>query len=236
VNSFSPYFSKSNAKDWKIMAIETTRKCKECKDLIVLEEGEFVVQKISQKEVYFHFECFVKNLVEKKKGGMEEGEARKVAEGLKVESREAVRDIIARNHLFGWLQRKYDIVVLPSYIFTKFDAIFKGEYKGQSKAIPAEDILDMFERKWEDLCKTYAWNTSKGNSMDALGRLNYDIAIILSKSTSYYKWKQENKATQQKLKEIQLENTNKIKYENIVSKPNNKQYVAVDINNIIDEI
>jgi hypothetical protein len=212
--------------------IQTTRKCKHCKDLIILEEYKFILYKDS----YFHYDCLIKSLVDKKKGGVSEEEAKGIAEGLKEESHQSVREIIARNHLFSWIQKKYDIVVLPSYIFTKFDAIFKGEYKGQSKPIPPEDILDMFERKWEELGKTYAWNMSKGNNMDALGRLNYDIAIILSKSTSYYKWKQQDKATQQQLKEIQLENTNKIKYENIVSKPNNKQNNVVDINDIIDEI
>jgi hypothetical protein len=205
--------------------IQTTRKCKHCKELIVLEDYGFILY----KESYYHYDCFVKSLVEKKKGGISEEEAKGIAEGLKEEGREATKDIIARNHLFTWVQKKYDLVVMPSYIYTKFDAIFKGEYKGMTRPIPPDDLLDIWERKWNDLSGLYNWNANKGKTMDATGRINYDIAVILAKSNSYYAWKDTQKQKDESIKEMHTEK--KFDYGAIAGKAklqSNENYIIDD--------
>jgi hypothetical protein len=178
--------------------METTRKCRQCKMNIVLETDDFLIHKDS----YYHFNCFVEHLTSKKRGASSIEDAKRQAEELKNESKNKVKDIIAKNHLFTWLQRKYDIVTMPPFIFTKMEDIFKGNYKGMSRPIPPEDLLDMWERKWDELCRLYSWNLSKGKSLDDVGRLNYDIAVILGKTTSYYAWKDTQKQKDESVKEI----------------------------------
>lgn len=203
------------------MGIQTTRKCKECKGTIILEESNFIETKISEKQfVYYHYECYVTKLINKKRGAVDEVEARKIADGLKEESKRNANDIIAKNHLFKFIERNYDLVVIPSFVFTKFDAIFKGEFKGQSRPIPAEDLLDMWERKWDELCQIAAWKRLEG-----IHRLNYDIAVILGKSSSYYAWKDRAKSKNEEIKELQKER--KINFDLLNSQTIQKKVVEV---------
>jgi hypothetical protein len=185
------------------MGMETTRKChyEKCKQKIVLETGDFVVN----KDYYYHFDCFVNSLMDKKRNQPTKEEAIQIAKQLKEESKDRVRDIIAKNHLYQWLQKQYDVVVIPSYFFTKMEAVFAGTYKGMARGIPAEDMFDIWTRKWNDLVKTYAWNVSKGNNMDGVSRLNYDLAIVLSKASSYYEWKEQQKTVKEEIQNISKE-------------------------------
>lgn len=210
--------------------IQTTRKCKYCKELIILEEFDFVLEGVS----YFHFNCFIDYWVNKKRGKVSVEEAKVYASELKEGCKESVKDIIDRNHLFKWLQKKYDLVVMPTCVFTKFEAIFKGEYKGMSAPLSPEDLLDMWERKWTELNSLYNYNIGKGKEIDNLGRLNYDTAVILSKSTSYFKWKQNQVITDIKKKEIQLENQNKVDYTKLEIKSDDNG--KVNIFDILEEI
>lgn len=199
---------------------------------MVLEEYNFVLY----KNKYYHFDCYVSSLVNKKRNPLEIGEARRIARELKDQSKDVVNDIIAKNHLYTWLRKKYEIIVMPSYIFTRLESVFKGDYKGMDRSIPAEDLLDMWKRKWSDLNDLYGWNVKKGKSMDSIGRLLYDLAVILAKTTSYYSWKENQKITEQKIKELQLENRNKINYDNINSKVKSKTNNSFELNELIDEV
>ncbi|MGE5411722.1 MAG: hypothetical protein ACM3MI_12245 [Clostridiales bacterium] len=213
------------------MGIQTTRKCFECKGMIVLEDDKFIYDKN-----YFHYECYVKSLMNKKRKPLEESEARTKADELIEESKRNASDIIAKNHLFKWLMRHYNLVVLPNYIYTKLDAIFDGTYKGLTQSISAEDFLDMIERKWNDLCGLYDYNISIGKKMDDVGRLNYDIAVILAKSTSYYKWKRQQEINKKENEEL-------IASLNTKMNSNNKNKIAVieksdsnDLSSYLEEI
>lgn len=173
---------------------ETTRKCGECKNLITLEKDGFVIE----KDIYYHDECLVKflsNPRRRKKLTIEE--AKKHVEGLKEWSKDHVTELIEKDKLFKWIQRKYDIVTMPSGIFTRLESVFSGTYRGMSRSIPPADILDMWQRKWNDMVKTYSYNVSIGKKMDNIGRVYYDLAIVLAKSDSYYKWKEKTKTKEQ---------------------------------------
>lgn len=160
---------------------------------MVLEKDDFV----SYKDSYYHSSCLIEELVGKKRRGLPESEANKLVESLKAETQAKAKEIIDRNHLYTWLQRKYDLVIIPSYVFQKFEAIYKGEFKGQAQPIPPDDLLDMFQRKWDELCQLANWKRLEG-----VNRLNYDIAVILGKSTSYYRWKDQQKSKEEEIKEL----------------------------------
>jgi hypothetical protein len=217
--------------------IQTTRKCKECGELVVLEEFNFVYNESNKR--YIHYDCFVGSLTNRKNKPLEVEEAQKIANELKNDDgiRKMAEGLIGRNHLYKWLQKKYELVVMPSSIFTKFEDVFKGRYKGMDRGVPPEDLLDMWKRKWADLNNLYAWNLSKGKEFDPDGRIHYDLAVILAKTTSYYEWRENCKMTELKRKEIESENKNRIDYKKIKPKPvsikNNEDFSFDDI---LDEI
>ena len=157
-----------------------------------------------------------------------EPEAIAMADELVVSTKQHIRDIVNKERLYYFIQTNYDIVVIPSYVFTKLEAIYKGTYKGMSRPIPPEDFLDMLEQKWNELCKLAAWKQIS----DQIGRLNYDIAVILGMSTKYYKWKDSQKTKAQEIKEM---NSKKQTNYELIGKKSTEKNIATTENYIIDE-
>jgi len=111
------------------------------------------------------------------------------------------KETFDRKILFDFLQTKYGISKLPKHFFIKMSNIFNGKLKGLSKPIPPEHMYDMWIQKSNYLDKVYANNISKGKKMDGYLRLNYDLAILISKYDSYLSW-----LDKQKAEEMQNEN------------------------------
>jgi hypothetical protein len=99
-----------------------------------------------------------------------------------------------RKTLYSYLQEKYNIVKLPKQFFIKMSNIFKGNLNGLSKPIPPEHMYDMWVRKSNYLDKVYMNNITKGRKMDGYVRLNYDLAIIISKYEDYLSWLDKQKS------------------------------------------
>lgn len=178
---------------------ETARKCGECKKLINIEKDEFVIE----KDIYYHDNCLIRFLSSpKRRKKITMAEAQKHVEELKEWSKKHVTELIEKDKLFKWIQRKYDIVTMPSGIFTRLEAVFSGTYRGMSRGIPPMDLLDIWQRKWNDMIKTYSYNVSIGKQMDNISRVYYDLAIVLSKSDSYYRWKEKQSQKQEEIREI----------------------------------
>ena len=169
------------------------RKCAYCHDEVFLEKTRFVFC----KKQYFHYECFVEKLTKSKKNVCSLERAIEVADKAMVQGYADSENILFKEKLYKFIQQKYDINILPSFYFRKLQAVFSGEYKTMKRGIPPEDLLDMWKRKSDSLDKTYMYNRAKGNSMDRTGRINYDLAILLSMSDSYYDWKEKQKIVNQ---------------------------------------
>lgn len=108
----------------------------------------------------------------------------------------------------------------------------KGNYKGQGKPIPFEDLLDMWERKMPYLTRTYQKNCDKGKRIDGIARVMYDLAILMSKYDSYLEWKSMNET--QKTTEITAARSEKIEYKNVT---NTVEKIENDnMNDILDDI
>lgn len=99
-----------------------------------------------------------------------------------------------KKKLYDYLQEKYSISKLPKQFFIKMANIYKGKLQGLSKPIPPEHIYDMWVRKSKYLDNIYFRNFSRGKKMDSYVRLNYDLAILLSKYDDYLKWLDKQKA------------------------------------------
>jgi hypothetical protein len=188
------------------MEIKTTRKCKKCKDLITLEYDKFTLY----KEGYYHNDCFIESINEKRKRKLTQGEIMVMMDMLQEKNKNKIKDIIDKNHLFEYVTRKYELIYKPKYIYIKFEQVFNGTYKNLSEVVSPEDLLDMWQRKESYLDKTYQWKISKGETMDGLGRMFYDLSIVLSKVSSYRKWQDEQKA--QKNKDKIIESSTNIDY------------------------
>jgi hypothetical protein len=177
------------------MEIQTTRKCHLCKEKIVLENDKFVLYK---NEEYYHYDCFITFMNDKKRNKLSQEEILELAKKLQLQSNDKIKKIISENHLYKYLEKRYELVYTPSFIFVKFNSVFNGTYKNLTEPVCAEDLLDMWIRKESYLDKTYQWKLSKGESMDGIGRMWYDLAILMSKVSGYRKWKDEQRANENK--------------------------------------
>lgn len=99
-----------------------------------------------------------------------------------------------RKILFDYLQEKYGVTKLPKHFFIKMSNIFRGKLNGLLKPISPEHMYDMWIRKSSYLDKINSNNISKGKKLDNYARLNYDLAIIISKYEDYLSWLDRQKA------------------------------------------
>ena len=192
------------------MAIQTTRKCGECKENIVLEEYNFV----TAKKIYYHFACYVNKRVNAKRNPLTVPQALEIAEELKPESSAKAKILIDKNHLYKWLQRAYELVVIHGKFYQKMEEIYSGRYRGLSEGIPPEDILYIWKKKKAEFDETNAYQRNKGKIIDGASRLDYDLAGVLSKYDSYKKWKKEHKIDALAIQN--LKNEKKIDYNKIL--------------------
>lgn len=215
------------------MEISITRICKYCKVKVNLETEQFIYH----KKRYYHFNCAVNEQMDRKNNKLSQEECIEKFIKIQNENKKETDIIISKEKLFKWLQYTYDTVVLPSYFYIKMDEIFSGIYKGLNKGIPADDLLDMWKRKLNELDKVNNQNNRKGKVLIGVARIQYDLAILLNKYDSYLKWKEDQKLFENEKQNIINEvNKPKIDY-NIISKSiENNQDLDTNINDLLDEV
>ena len=133
-----------------------------------------------------------------------------------------------------WLYREYEISFLPKYFFINLDKVYKGTYKNLTKPVPVEDLWDMWKRKMPYLQKVNK-NIRMGKKIDGMARINYDMAIVLSKYDSYLEWKEQQ---QQALLEEARKKEQTVDYDKVYNnaQPVSKKNTQINIDSIIDEI
>lgn len=139
-----------------------------------------------------------------------------------------------RLQLSDFIYREYDVSFLPKHFFINLDKVYKGTYKNLNKPVPVEDLLDMWQQKMDYLNKVADHNRQMGKKIEGIARINYDLAILLSKYDSYCEWKAKKASEKQELKQSTTSQT--IKITNMIA----SKYAAInndsDISSIIDEI
>lgn len=110
---------------------------------------------------------------------------------------------VTQKTVTDWLYETYDISFLPKYFFMNLSKVSKGTYKGLNKPVSWSDLLDMWQRKLPYLEKVNLKNAQQGKIIEGMARINYDLAIILSKYDSYCAWKEEREAEHKKMIEEQ---------------------------------
>ena len=85
------------------------------------------------------------------------------------------------------------------------------------------------------LLKVYDKNCRSGKTLEGMSRINYDMAIILSKYDSYLSWKERQKQAQ--ADETSNNSVTAIDYIKIAQTPVSTPSTAqININSILDEI
>ena len=216
-----------------MISINITRKCKYCKEYLNIERDSFVYY----RKRYYHFDCAVNEQLTRKNNKLSKEQCVDKFTQLQNENREEINNIINKERLYKWLQNTYNTVVLPSYFYIKMDEIFSGIYKGLSKDIPPEDLLDMWKRKKNELDRINNSNSRKGKNLIGVARINYDLAILLNKYDSYLKWKEDQKLLENEKQNIINEaNKPKINYDLINKSVEKNKNTSTNINDLLDEV
>jgi len=167
-----------------LLHYKTMRKCLVCKEYITLEdEWDNIVHYSGQVKTVsgvYHKNCFMKH--------WENGKIRKeerCVERLLSDSQDELFNLMCKNHLYKYFQQKYDVIMLPSYIFTKLEQIFTGKFKQMSRAIPPSHLLEMFERK-----ESYLDGIYHKEKLDGVSLVNYNLAVLIAKYPKFLEWKE----------------------------------------------
>lgn len=157
---------------------------------------------------------------------------RKIAE-LREKTRALLDNQTAKDSLYTYLEEHYNVSFFPKYFFIKMTSIFDGSFKGLTQPIPASDLLDMFQQRQFKLDKDAAkrWGS---NQPEPIGRINYDLAVLMGKYGSYLMWKKSKEAEQKEV-EKQIAN-NKLYSDAFVSAPIKKEKQKESLADIIDDL
>lgn len=216
-----------------------TRKCSICKEPIYINDinEDFFITSKNEVRSYTHTNCYIQKQTTKKRSPKTIEECQEYIEQCKQNNKAIEKKKSIKNELYEFLFDMYDISYFPQYFYVKMDSIYKGTMKNLSKPVPPEDLLDMWKQKKNYLDKVAEQNRKKGNEIFGVNRVNYDLAILLSKYDSYLKWKEQQKIAIAELGEIKKRDVEKIEYTDVtrpkrVGTTDNK----VDINSMLDEI
>ena len=216
-----------------------TRKCSICKEPIYINDTneDFFITLKNETKSYTHTNCYIKKQTTKKRSPKTVEECREYIEQCRQNAKVTEKKKSTKNELYEFLFDMYDISYFPQYFYIKMDSVYKGTMKNLNKPVPPEDLLDMWKQKRNYLDKVAEQNRKKGNEILGVNRVNYDLAILLSKYDSYLKWKEQQKIAIAELDESKKRSIEKIEYTDVarpkrVGTSNNK----VDINSMLDEI
>lgn len=219
---------------------EITRKCNVCKKDIQINnpDEDYIVFKNNKANVYCHSQCYIDKETTKKRKSKTFEECIDFIKQCKKDNEKLIKEKIVREELYNFLFDMYGIVKFPNFFFVKMESVFNGTMENLKMPVPPEDLLDMWKQKRNYLNKVAEQNRKKDNEITGVNRVNYDLAILLSKYDSYLAWKEKMRLATFELE--QRKNEINIEYKNI-QRPKPKEKIrgsnlSININDILDEI
>lgn len=231
------------------MAFKSERKCAICGNLFNILENDYVFFRngVTEVECYKNYKMSkgkteeiinaeleeMLDVARKDKNEKIQKEIEKSRRKARAKSRELNRKKNLDN-LIKYFTSIYNISYYPTWFYSKLAQINNGTYKGMSDGIPYEDLLDMFKKKQGYLDKV-AYNKSKNsNEITGISRINYDLAILISKYDEYLAWKNKQKIIENTIElKNEKENEIKIDYTKIKTKNTDSSLDVFDIMNDI---
>ena len=214
------------------------RKCSCCGEDFYISKDNIDDAIYYDKKTY-HSSCFI-NICNKRSQMKRENVSQKWTwvlnhlDSIKQESYEHLKLAVAKENVFNFIKDTYDITIIPTTVWQKLSNIYNGTFKGMTYGIPPEHLLDMWERKIDMLNGIANRNSTKGKTMNADQRINYDLSVLVNKYDSYLKWLEKQKILEAE-KEIE-------KNENIVGKTigyvtqKAEKNNSDDISDLVDDI
>ena len=138
-----------------------------------------------------------------------------------------------KEELFDYIDEYYSPSYIPSSFYAKLDGIFSGTQMGVKRPVPPEHLLDMLQRKANYLEKQ-AIKKWGSNPPEPMNRLNYDLAIVLSKYDGYLSWLEKQRIDTETAIAAAQERETASQY--VYVKPQPKTKEEVDIGSIIDDL
>lgn len=218
---------------------EVTRKCNICKSSIEINNPreDYIVITNGEKNIYTHSACYIKHYTsDRRRKPKTSDECRVFINECKKNTAAIIKQNTIKEELYNYLFDMYGISFFPKSFYVKMDSIYKGTYKGVNIPIPPEDILDMWKQKRNYLNKVEDQNRKKGKEIDSLGRINYDLAILLSRYDSYLKWKEQQKIAVAELNERKKQEGEKIGYKDVIRPKKKAENTEFDIASMINDI
>lgn len=216
--------------------------CRVCKEKLKSKEE---LMKLNRS--YYHVSCYrqkqlldlvdIEEIEENITKGKQEYLERK--QEIKDKKRESEQSVIkitdGKDELITWVQEHYDITTIPSFFFLKLASIVNGTYKGLREPITYHELLDMLQRKKRQLDIKLASKKFDNN----LGRLNYDLAVVINQYDSYKKWKINREIELEELKNKTKEQQESLRHntsQNQIAKLNKKVDKEPCIADLVDDI
>lgn len=245
--------------------------CSECKKLFLDNEI-----KIKNGNNYYHTECLIKylqNLPNKAKR-MTNEQAIEYVDSLLIKQKNKKQEIIDKQEnntfekakekikksneiniqiknqekLLNYFKVNYKLVYIDKFILNKLENINNGTYKGLLVSISYDKLLSMFYHYQSYLNNNAYFKYKNGNGFkNYKDRLNYDIAVILSKSEEYSEIEENRKnILDEATNKEQIKNEANNVYQSIqkskqINQANNKRNIfdrtsGVNIHNIVEDL
>ena len=214
------------------------RKCSCCGEDFYISKDNIDDAIYYDKKTY-HSSCFI-NICNKRSQMKREDVSQKWTwvlnhlDSIKQESYEHLKLAVAKENVFNFIKDTYDITIIPTTVWQKLSNIYNGTFKGMTYGIPPEHLLDMWERKIDMLNGIANRNSTKGKTMNADQRINYDLSVLVNKYDSYLKWLEKQKILEAE-KEIEKNENIVGKTIGYVSQKTEKSNVD-DISDLVDDI
>ena len=217
-----------------------TRKCSICKEHIILNGGSenYFIEYKNNNSSCTHTKCYIDYHTTKKRKPKTIEECNDFIDSCREVAKSVEKKQNIRHELYEFLFEMYNISFFPNYFYIKMDSVYKGTYKNLNRPVPPEDLLDMWKQKRNYLDKVAEQNRKKGTEITGVNRVNYDLAILLSKYDAYLDWKEKQQIAIAEINNSKKRCIEKIEYTDVVRPINVKQNTntTIDINSILDEI
>lgn len=214
------------------------RKCSCCGEYFYISNDNIDDAIYYDKKTY-HSSCFI-NICNKRSQMKREDVSQKWTwvlthlDSIKQESYDHLKLAVAKENVFNFIKDVYDVTIIPTTVWQKLSNIYNGTFKGMTYGIPPEHLLDMWKRKIDMLNGIANRNSTKGKTMNADQRINYDLSVLVNKYDSYLKWLEKQKILEAE-KEIEKNENIVGKTIGYVSQKTEKSNVD-DISDLVDDI
>ena len=218
---------------------KVTRKCSVCKEPISIyeETDDFFIEEKNGQRKFYHCDCYIKKETTKKRAAKTIQECKEYISECREKKKVSELKAAIKEEFFNYIIDMYGLGYVPKYMYVRFSEVFNGTYKGLSKPVPPEDLLEMWKQKRNYLFRVAEQNRKKGKQINGISCVWYDLAILLSKYDSYLEWKEQQKIALVETEEKKKEKIEFVEYKDISKKQaTQKENNKIDIYSMLDEI